>query len=124
MACGLPGALSFLASPYRATMRRVLLSMPMQPRFRRSLAPTGFFASADLISTAAISSLAYQTGRPAAVSPASDRCKKPRRDRFPRFSMVSFPWAGEREYSDQISPSWGATPGLTGLVHDRVAAGR
>src|SRR5262249_53855285 len=59
------------------------LPTPITPRTMRSLAATGFLSLARFSSSAATSSCANQTGRPApAVSAASARWRNPRRDRL------------------------------------------
>src|SRR5437773_2392530 len=60
--------------------------MPTTPKTILSLAPAFFRPT----SSAAINLRAYQAGRPAAPSAASDVRRKPRRERLPRF-MVRIP---------------------------------
>src|SRR6516165_5991003 len=55
----------------------------MMPIVSLSLAATALLAAATCCSTAAMRSRAYQAGRPVAASPASVRCKNPRRDKIP-----------------------------------------
>src|SRR5262249_3248548 len=61
------------------------LPIPTTPMTRRSLADV-FLAEPS--SWAARSGPAYQAGSPAAASASSERCKKPRRDRFPRSTFT------------------------------------
>src|SRR5262245_55095338 len=81
-----------MASCMMARPRLCGLPVPVDPVTMRSL--DGWSLSAARIS------LAYQAGRPAATRPASDRCRKPRRDRFPR-SIVALLVVVDRLGSDE-----------------------
>src|SRR5690242_7694515 len=78
----------------------------MMPITILSLAPT-FLAPAALTSSAATKSRAYHSGSPAAPRAVSDACKKPRRERLPRFMLRVLERLGEATTAPYLSSAAG-----------------